>query len=987
MPPDAPPICPHCGQPRPATAPAGLCPRCLLSNALGDEADAAQELPGPVLETLTAAIGPMSRVLLPDTAGHDDGVAVIRPSSPEMPALADRTSRVQLLGEMARGGMGVILKGRDNDLGRDLAVKVLLESHRNKPELVRRFVEEAQIAGQLQHPGVVPVYELGCFGDARPYFTMKLVKGRTLAQILAERTGAESDQPRLLGIFGQVAQTVAYAHAHCVIHRDLKPSNIMVGNFGEVQVMDWGLAKVLPKGGAVDDATAGHAPTPVQETVIATARSGSDSDLSRAGSVLGTPSYMAPEQARGEIEAVDQRADVFALGSILCEILTGLPAFTGRSSGEIERRASRADLASAFGRLETCGADPELADLARLCLAAEPADRPSDASVVSDRLTAHLASVQDRLRAAELARAAETARAEEASRTAAAAQAQARAERRARNLATALFASGVATAVLIASGAGWIQHQRNTRAALTARLVNDALTEATRLESEARAAVDDPGRWDAALVQARQADALVKQGVDDAFLRARVATLLATVLRKRDQAAERALRLKVDRKLLADLDAVRNRDRFTVADADQRYAEAFRAAGLDVDHTEAQAVGRWVAARSCPVELAAYLDDWVRLRRVLRKGEGRAAWTHLNTAARVADPDPWRDTLRAGVSGDFAALRPLADNERVLEAQPAVSLNLLAVYLKVIAKDQDRALKVLRIAWRQHPDDYLTNIYMAQVHAGETPKSAEERKRWEDERIRFLTAAVAAHPDGAEAYYILGNALRDAGRASEALEAYRGASRRRPDEGEAHSRIGAILLSEGQVDTALGELREAVRLTRGPVEYYYLGLALAGQGNAEEAISAYREAVRLDGAHVGQAIIQLGELLRRLGRYDEAADTFRRARELAQVEGPPAQVQRMASLLQLVSKQKELSNRLPNVLRGTDPVDVAVELGVRPTDLEQREQSAELDMVEPVEREASPVGRRAVRVRDGLSVVRAGDHDVRLHAHVVRLRC
>src|SRR5262249_11280301 len=159
------------------------------------------------------------------------------------------------------------------------------------PEMVRRFVEEAQIGGQLQHPGVVPIYELGTFADRRPFFSMKLVKGRTLAELLSERESPRDDLPRFLALFLQVAQTVAYAHARGVIHRDLKPSNVMVGAFGEVQVMDWGLAKVLPRGGLVDDAQAGKARR--EETVIATARSGSkDSDLSRAGSVMGTPAYM-----------------------------------------------------------------------------------------------------------------------------------------------------------------------------------------------------------------------------------------------------------------------------------------------------------------------------------------------------------------------------------------------------------------------------------------------------------------------------------------------------------------------------------------------------------------------------------------------------------------------------------------------------------------------------------------------------------------------
>src|SRR5262249_47040675 len=161
-------------------------------------------------------------------------------------------------------------------------------------------------------------------------FAMKLVKGQTLADLLRGRSSPADDLPRFLEIFQTVCQTVAYAHARSVIHRDLKPSNVMVGGFGEVQVMDWGLAKVLARGGAADDARAGDAPD--REPVIATARSGSGADVSEAGSAMGTPSYMAPEQARGEIDRIDERADVFALGSILCEILTGQPAFAGRSA-------------------------------------------------------------------------------------------------------------------------------------------------------------------------------------------------------------------------------------------------------------------------------------------------------------------------------------------------------------------------------------------------------------------------------------------------------------------------------------------------------------------------------------------------------------------------------------------------------------------------------------------------------------------------------
>ncbi len=210
-----------------------------------------------VLTTLDESIGPVPRVLLRDVP--TDG-QLVRPRSPEMPDLSGHPSRYHLMGEVARGGMGAILKGRDIDLGRDLAIKVILEQHRDLPEMVRRFVEEAQIGGQLQHPGIVPVYELGQFPDGRLYIAMKLVRGRTLAALLEDRKGSADDRARFLSIFEQVCQTMAYAHSRGVVHRDLKPSNVMVGSFGEIQVMDWGLAKVLDQGGVADELRARTGP-------------------------------------------------------------------------------------------------------------------------------------------------------------------------------------------------------------------------------------------------------------------------------------------------------------------------------------------------------------------------------------------------------------------------------------------------------------------------------------------------------------------------------------------------------------------------------------------------------------------------------------------------------------------------------------------------------------------------------------------------------
>ena len=226
--------------------------------------------PGSMMTRLLDDYGALPPVLLRDA--EDDSAHVLRPRSDAMPRAAEAGERYQLAGEIARGGMGAVLRGRDVELGRELAVKVLLEKYVERPEIARRFIEEAQIGGQLQHPGVVPVYDIGRFGE-RPFFTMKLVKGRTLAASSASepsrtRTGRGCWRSAL-----QVAQTLAYAHAKGVIHRDLKPANIMVGAFGEVQVMDWGLAKVLAEGGIADEERpAGPPARGVEPTVIRTAR-------------------------------------------------------------------------------------------------------------------------------------------------------------------------------------------------------------------------------------------------------------------------------------------------------------------------------------------------------------------------------------------------------------------------------------------------------------------------------------------------------------------------------------------------------------------------------------------------------------------------------------------------------------------------------------------------------------------------------------------
>jgi len=443
--------------------------------------------PQSVLTGLHSKLGHLRPVLLREAEGESEHV--VKPKSDAMPSPKETGDRYHLSGEIARGGMGAVLRGRDNDLGRDLAFKILLEKYANRPEVARRFVEEAQIAGQLQHPGVVPVYDIGRFGE-RPFFTMKLVKGRTLAAILNERTDPAADRPRLLGTALRVAETLAYAHAKGVIHRDLKPANIMVGAFGEVQVMDWGLAKVLTEGGVADEEQASRMhQVPEDVTTIRTARSvgsiGSVGSETEAGSLLGTPAYMPPEQALGEIANVDRRADVFGLGAILCEILTGKPPYVGRSNEEVRRKAANGDLADARTRLDECVADAELIALTRSCLTAEPIDRPKDASEVAAALETYITGVENRARQAELERAAAEARAIEEVNTRREAEAKAVAERKRRKMQTAL--GSLVMLVVLAGGAAatwqWLRAEReekNTQDAL-ARVTDEKEKTATAL--------------------------------------------------------------------------------------------------------------------------------------------------------------------------------------------------------------------------------------------------------------------------------------------------------------------------------------------------------------------------------------------------------------------------------------------------------------------------------------------------------------------------
>ncbi|MEK7465995.1 MAG: bifunctional serine/threonine-protein kinase/formylglycine-generating enzyme family protein [Planctomycetota bacterium] len=295
------------------------------------------------------------------------GRTPVRPSVLPDSTAAD-ASRYRLGAEIGRGGIGRVVLAEDRRLGREVAVKIVIDDL--SPALTERFVREAMVTARLEHPQIVPVHDFGTMvgakGEKRPFLAMKRVRGRDMKAILEDLAAGKEEaraawpRTRLLGAFQSACLGIAFAHSRGVLHRDLKPSNVMVGDFGEVYVVDWGLARV--KGEPEQEAVAGvAAPEEVGLTID--------------GALIGTPAYMSPEQASGRNDVVDERTDVYALGAILYEILTLRPPVDGKTVEEVLTRAREGRITPPRAIRATTArtfrdADPVPPDLEAVCLRA-----------------------------------------------------------------------------------------------------------------------------------------------------------------------------------------------------------------------------------------------------------------------------------------------------------------------------------------------------------------------------------------------------------------------------------------------------------------------------------------------------------------------------------------------------------------------------------------------------------------------------------------
>jgi serine/threonine-protein kinase len=682
---------------------------------------------------------------------------------------------------LGRGGMGVVYRARHVRLNRRVALKMLLAGAYAAPEELARFEREAEAVAGLQHPNIVQLYDVGDHND-RPYFTMEFVEGGSLGKKLV---GTPQPARQAAELAATLAEAVQVAHHGGIVHRDLKPANILLTADGTPKIADFGLARHF-------DAEPG---------------------LTFSGARLGTPSYMAPEQALGNVRTVGPSVDVYSLGALLYELVTGRPPFRGESAAETELQVIYQDPVPP-SRLNS-KVPRDLETICLKCLDKDPGRRYATAAALAEDLRRFLHGDPIAARRASLLE-------------------RSRKWVRHHPTKSTLLAAGAVFAVMLVGASLWLfMQQARQRDAVQADLKElGALQESARW-TDARTALE---RATERFGGAAPAD--VRKRIDQAGRDLDLLIRLNNVRLRR-----------VTRGLLV----------FYQKQADREYQEAFRAAGLGNVNGPPASFAAGVKASAVRGPLLTALDDWA----ACSADKTRRDWL-LEVARQVApDPQGWRRRVMDGATWDNQAA--LTEFARSAPAGQPVSLLLaLAERLRVLGGDSTPVLKRVQ---EEYPADFWANLTLGNALLQLAPQEA----------AGYYRAALASRPAAAVGYCAVGDALRLQHALVEAIDYYKKALSADPAYARAHSDLGLALQAQDHLDEAVECYRKAIQFDSDYAwAHLNLGNALRRRGQIDEAYGHYREVIRIDPKNT-EVYQSLASILVPRGRGQEALADWQQA--------------------------------------------------------------------------------------------------------------
>jgi serine/threonine protein kinase/Flp pilus assembly protein TadD len=738
----------------------------------------------------------------------------------------------KLLEQIGEGGMGTVWMAQQSEPVKRLVAIKLIKPGMDSRQVIARFEAERQALALMDHPDIAKVHDAGTTPDGRPYFVMELVKGVPITRYCDERRLTPRQR---LELFVPVCQAIQHAHQKGIIHRDLKPSNVLVALYDDrpvPKVIDFGVAKATG-----------------QQLTEQTLHTG-------FGAVVGTVEYMSPEQAGFNQLDVDTRSDIYSLGVLLYELLTGSPPFTRK---ELER-AGMLEMLRVIREQEPSKPSTKLSTAEGLPTLA--ANRGTEPAKLTKLVRGELDWIVMKALEKDRNRRYETANnfAMDLQRYLADEPVQAcppsagyRFRKFARrNKAALSTAVMIGLAFLLAAGTlGWAVRDRATREeaaareeatrqAATADKVEQALKDAAVLQQQAK--------WPEALEAVKRAEGFLAGGGNPD---------LAERVQEQRKDLEMILRLEQIRLPRA---IGRAEGSYDNKSADAAYAEAFREYGIDVEALEPAEAAERIRPLTIRTELTIALDNWSDKRRSEKPAD--PSWKRLVAVARAADHDEWRNQVRDALEqNDRQSMTKLAVSAKISDL-PLQSVSLLVSRGHL---DKERELAILRQIQREHPDDYWINFQLAWSLQFATPPHQSF-----EEAVRFYTAALAVRPLNAPAHYFLGHALTQHGRLDEAISQFSKAIELKPDDAHAHNDLGTALRRTGKLEEAIAEFREAIRhKPNSALPHMNLGAALFDRRKVDEAIAEVREAIRLEPGNA-DAHTNLGHGLLEQGKWAEA---------------------------------------------------------------------------------------------------------------------